>query len=76
MHSLTLTKGCSNNEIEYGALITGLELALEIPIEDLIIYGDSKLVIHQMNGLYHIKKLSLMPYFQRAKDLTKLFWHL
>lgn len=26
-----------------------------------------------MNGLYHIKKQSLVPYFQRAKDLAKLF---
>lgn len=26
-----------------------------------------------MNGLYHIKKPSLTPYFQRTKDLAKLF---
>lgn len=59
MHSLTLTEGGSNNEIEYEALIMGLELALEIPVDNLTVYGDSKLIIHQTNGLYHIKKLPL-----------------
>lgn len=63
MHSLTLIEGHSNNDTEYETLIVGLELALEIPIDDLTIYGNSKLIIHQMNGLYHIKKLSLTPYF-------------
>lgn len=76
MHSLTLTEGHSNNETEYEALIAGLELALEIPIDDFIVYGDSKLVVCQMNGLYHIKKPSLTPYFQKAKYLTKMFRHL
>lgn len=73
MHSLTLTEGHSNNETEYKALIARLKLALEILVDDLTIYGDSKLVIQQMNNLYHIKKLSLTPYFQRAKDIVKLF---
>lgn len=73
MHSLTLTKGHSNNETEYKALITCLELALKIPIDDLTVHGDLELVVRQMNGLYHFKKPSLTPYFQRAKDLVKLF---
>lgn len=68
-----MIEGHSNNDTEYEALIVGLELTLEIHIDDLTIYGDSELVIHQMNGLYHIKKLSLKPYFQRAKDLAGLF---
>lgn len=76
MHLLTLSSGCSNNETKYEALITGFKPALKIPIDDIIIYRDSKLVIHQMNGLYHIKKPSLTLYFKRAKDLAKLFWHL
>lgn len=41
MHSLTLIEGRSNNETMYEALIVGLELALEIPIDDLTVYGDS-----------------------------------
>lgn len=45
MYSLTLTEGHSNNETEYEALIAVLKLALEIPIDDLMVYGDLKLVI-------------------------------
>lgn len=45
MHSLTLGKGFSNNEAKYEAHIIGLELDLEFPIEHLMVYGDSKLVV-------------------------------
>lgn len=55
MHSLTLSKGCSNNKAKYEVLIASLELALKLPIEHLIIYDDFELVVRQMNGLYHIK---------------------
>lgn len=41
MYSFMLTEGCSNNETEYEALIAGLELALKIPIDDLMVYRDS-----------------------------------
>ena len=37
--------GCSNNEVEYEALITGLELAASKGIKHLAIRGDSHLVI-------------------------------
>lgn len=45
MHSLTLIKGHSNNKTKYEALIIGLELALEIPIDYLTIFKDLELVI-------------------------------
>lgn len=44
MNSLT-TKGLSNNETEYEAIIARLKLALEIFIKDLTVYGDLKLII-------------------------------
>ncbi|KAL5545837.1 hypothetical protein UlMin_005524 [Ulmus minor] len=40
-----LMYGCSNNEAEYDALITGIELAASKGIEHLVIRGDSRLVI-------------------------------
>lgn len=45
MHSLTLIEGCSNNETKYKTLIASLDMALEIPIDDLMVYGDSDLGI-------------------------------
>ncbi|KAF7151334.1 hypothetical protein RHSIM_Rhsim02G0180000 [Rhododendron simsii] len=50
-HSFALTEGCSNNEAEYEAVIAGLELALQIAIEELLIYGDSEKV-----NIFHDKK--------------------
>ncbi|KAK2984212.1 hypothetical protein RJ640_006671 [Escallonia rubra] len=51
LHSFFLTEGCSNNEAEYEAIIAGLELSLEVSIDDLTIYGDSELIIKQLKGV-------------------------
>lgn len=39
------------------ALITGLEIALDIEISTLKVFGDSQLVIRQMNGIYEVTRL-------------------
>ncbi|XP_028064066.1 uncharacterized protein LOC114267239 [Camellia sinensis] len=72
-HSFALSEGCSNNEAEYEAVIAGLELALQIPIEELSIYGDSELVVKQLHGEYIVKKTSLIPYHERADQLLSQF---
>lgn len=43
--------------MEYEAIIMGLELALQIPIANLTIYGYSKLVIKKIQGEYTIRKV-------------------
>ncbi|XP_058221013.1 uncharacterized protein LOC131331161 [Rhododendron vialii] len=72
-YSFALTKGCSNNEAEYEAVIAVLELALQIPIEELLVCGDSELVIKQLCGEYIVKKASLAPYHERASQLLSQF---
>ncbi|XP_028081100.1 uncharacterized protein LOC114282592 [Camellia sinensis] len=54
-HSCALSEGCSNNEAEYEAVIAGLELALQISIEELSIYGDSELVVKKTH-IFHVKR--------------------
>lgn len=54
--SCSLLKECSNNQAEYEALITGLEMALDMGISVLKVFGDSQLVIRQMNGIYEVRK--------------------
>jgi len=44
-YSFVLTQLCSNNMVEYQALILGLQMAIKMGIKDLDIYGDSQLVI-------------------------------
>jgi len=46
---------CSNNMIEYKALVLGLKIAINIGISKLKVYGDSQLVINKINDVYNIK---------------------
>lgn len=46
-YPFSLTKRCSNNTAEYEATIAWIELALQIPIPHLTIYGDSELIVKQ-----------------------------
>lgn len=59
-HSFSLLKEeCSNNEAEYEALIFGLLLALSMDIQNLQAYGDSQLVVRQINDVYEVRKPEL-----------------
>ncbi|XP_057803083.1 uncharacterized protein LOC131018370 [Salvia miltiorrhiza] len=68
-YSFTLTKNCSNNVAEYQALILGLEMAMDAKQLHLKVYGDSKLVVNQILGLYEVKKPDLLPYVKYAQKL-------
>ena len=41
-----LEKVCSNNQVEYEVLLLGLEILLQMGIKNVIIFGDSQLVIN------------------------------
>ncbi|KAK3042563.1 hypothetical protein RJ639_001557 [Escallonia herrerae] len=59
-----LGEKCSNNVVEYQALIIGLQMALELGIPSLAVSGDSKLIINQLFKEYEVKKEDLVPYFR------------
>lgn len=44
------TRGISNNEAEFKALIRAMEIALKNDIESAIFYLDSKVVVNRANG--------------------------
>ena len=46
----------TNNEVEYEALLKGLELAKSIEAESILILGDSQLVTGQVNGTCEAKE--------------------
>ncbi|XP_038687483.1 uncharacterized protein LOC119986862 [Tripterygium wilfordii] len=71
--SFTLMEMCSNNVAEYQALIIGLEMALEMQLGQLEIFGDSKLVINQLLSKYEVRKINLIPYQKHAAKLLKKF---
>ena len=66
----------TNNESEYMALILGLNEALLRSINELIVCGDSLLVINQMNGTYKVKNKNLLELYNYAKQLCTNFRHI
>ncbi|GAA0183586.1 hypothetical protein LIER_30969 [Lithospermum erythrorhizon] len=59
-YSFTLSQRCSNNMAEYQAFILGLEIAIELSVPQLKVYGDSQLILNQLTGKYEVRKPELM----------------
>ena len=58
--AFSLTEPCSSNVTEYNTLLIGLQLAHEMGVRYLEVYGDSKLIINQVKGEYEVRHLSLI----------------
>ena len=50
--SYKLYFNCTNNVLEYEALILGIERLKELKIKNVFIYGDSEPIINQVKGIY------------------------
>ena len=63
----------TNNIVEYEACILGLETALELEIRRMEIFGDSNLVIRQIQGDWKTKYVKLRPYHAYLELLVGRF---
>lgn len=63
----------TNNQAEYRAVITGMEELRGIYTGELLIQGDSKLVINQLTGKWQVKGKELQALFYRIKELENEF---
>ncbi|XP_075654912.1 uncharacterized protein LOC142625091 [Castanea sativa] len=63
----------TNNEVEYEALLKGLELAKSLRAESVVVQGDSQLIIGQVNGTCEVKEKRMKKYLSRVKCLIKKF---
>jgi ribonuclease HI len=63
----------SNNETEYEALLHGLRLAVSLSIKRLLIFGDSLLVVQQVNKEWDINKDTMDTYVMEIHKLEKKF---
>ena len=63
----------TNNHAEYSGLILGLQMALELNIKQLLVKGDSLLVINQMSNIYKCSSPNLIELYNKAKALEKKF---
>ncbi|XP_049397439.1 uncharacterized protein LOC125861624 [Solanum stenotomum] len=64
---------CTNNMAEYEACILGLKMAIDMNIHELLVIGDSDLLIHQVQGEWVVKNLKITPYVRYIQKLCKKF---
>ena len=52
--------------VEYEALVSGLRDAKDMDIEELVVFGDAELIIHQVRNLYQAKHPRLRAYINEV----------
>ncbi|XP_019263633.1 PREDICTED: uncharacterized protein LOC109241353 [Nicotiana attenuata] len=62
-----------NNTAECEACIVGMNMAIDQDVKELVIIGDSDLIIRQAQGEWETRDVKLIPYRQHVKDLSKRF---
>ena len=63
----------TNNAAEYQALLKGLDIATSLGAEHVSVISDSELVVKQINGLYRVKNVALLPLYQEARKRSRKF---
>nr|XP_033513635.1 uncharacterized protein LOC117278306 [Nicotiana tomentosiformis] len=63
----------TNNTAEYEAYIMGMNMAVDLDVEELLIMWDSNLIIRQAQGEWETRDIKLIPYRQHVEDLSKRF---
>jgi ribonuclease HI len=63
----------TNNQAEYEVLLRGLQYLKEAKAVSVEIYGDSELVIKQLNGQYECRNDVLRNYYEECKEILKSF---
>jgi ribonuclease HI len=76
MYVLQILWEVSNNEAEYEALLHGLCLVISLGIKRLLVYGDSLLVVQQVNKEWDCNKEIMDAYVQEVRKLENKFFGL
>ncbi|RVW14643.1 hypothetical protein CK203_085440 [Vitis vinifera] len=63
----------SNNEAEYEAILSGLDLALALSVSKLRIYSDSQLVVRHVQKEYEAKDECMTRYLAKIRDTLQRF---
>ena len=63
----------TNNIVEYEACILGLETTLELGITQMEVFGDSNLVLRQIQGHWKTRDVKLRPYHAYLELLVRRF---
>ncbi|XP_070029910.1 uncharacterized protein [Nicotiana sylvestris] len=71
--SVKLRFPCTNNMAEYEACILGLNLAIDMNIQKLLVSGDSDILVHQVLREWATKNTKILPYLYHVQELIKRF---
>ncbi|XP_070036282.1 uncharacterized protein [Nicotiana tomentosiformis] len=63
----------TNNMAEYEACILGLNLAVDMNIQELLVIGDSDLLVHQVQGEWATKNTKILPYLYHVQEMMRRF---
>lgn len=68
-------RGASSNVAEYLGLIEGLEALRDLldSRETVLVYGDAKSIIEQMEGVASVSASSIKPLHRKARSLARRF---
>jgi ribonuclease HI len=69
--SIPIQPTVTNNQAEYEALLRGLQYLREAKAVAVEIFGDSELVIKQLNGPYECINDFLRNYYEECKEILK-----
>ena len=73
MSSYKLAFDCTNNEVEYEALIDGLNFLEKLGAKKISVYGDFELVTKKFKGEYQSKHPRMRAYKNSVLDILKTF---
>jgi len=63
----------TNSVAEYSAMLMGLKETLHYGVRNVIVCGDSLIVINQMTGKYKVNTRNLLTCYEDAIDISKQF---
>ena len=66
-------EGCTNNQVEYEALLFGLEFLQSMGVKHVEVFGDSLLVVQQVSKVCQCYNGSLNSYLDRCLDIISTF---
>ncbi|XP_070051543.1 uncharacterized protein [Nicotiana tomentosiformis] len=71
--SAKLRFSCTNNMAKYEACILGINLAVDMNIQELLVIGDSDLPVHQVRGKWATNNTKILPYLYHVQEMMKRF---
>ena len=72
-HKVRLQYQTTNYEVEYEAFLKRLELVKSVGVESILVLGDCRLIIGQVNGTCETKEERMKKYLNKVLSLVRKF---